>query len=111
MNMEESSKEQQSLDEAVLHEPPEVHLLSLKNSDEGKNVLICFKITISHQIYLWFPQGAFIQDPNWPNLLVINCYLCGQEYDGVENSVDHIRNDHGDSYNADKQFPCAGMSK
>ena len=36
MNMEESSKEQQSLDEAVLHEPPEVHLLSLKNSDEGK---------------------------------------------------------------------------
>ena len=38
MNMEESSKEQQSLDEAVLHEPPEVHLLSLKNSDEGKNV-------------------------------------------------------------------------
>ena len=36
--MEESSKEQQPLDEAVLHEPPEVHLLSLKNSDEGKNV-------------------------------------------------------------------------
>ena len=37
--MEESSKEQQPLDEAVLHEPPEVHLLSLKNSDEGKNIL------------------------------------------------------------------------
>ena len=36
--MEESSKEQQPLDEAVLHEPPEVHLLSLKNSDEGKNI-------------------------------------------------------------------------
>ena len=36
--MEESSKEQQPLDEAVLHEPPEVHLLSLKNSDEGKSV-------------------------------------------------------------------------
>ena len=83
-NMEEPSK--QSLERGARLPIEAVHLLRIKSD-----------------------QVAFSDNPDWPGLVILNCYLCSQELDGLETSIDHIQNVHVDSYNLEKEFPCAGM--
>ena len=44
---------------------------------------------------------------DWPNNVILNCYICGEEIESVNNCLDHAREFHPDTYNAGKPASCS----
>ena len=48
---------------------------------------------------------------DWPSLVILNCYMCGEEIESVNSSVEHAREFHPDTYNVEKPNPCSVCPK
>ena len=43
---------------------------------------------------------------DWPNQVIINCYMCSEEIESIDSSLDHARDLHPDTYNVEKPASC-----
>ena len=48
---------------------------------------------------------------DWPNQVIFNCYMCGEEIESINDSLDHARDFHPDTYNVGKPASCSVCPK